>query len=52
LSFGETGEKSKCLSENKLSLLNRLATALLNSLNLLPFSSPFLNLEEMLGVDQ
>ena len=33
---------SKCLSEKKLSLLSWLATALLNSLNSLPFS-PFLN---------
>src|SRR5271156_4334821 len=35
------GVVAECLSENKLSLLNRLATALLNSLNLLTIFSPF-----------
>jgi hypothetical protein len=43
---------SQCLSENKLSLLSRLATPLLNSLNPLPFSPSFLNLGKILGVDQ
>src|SRR5271156_6091090 len=35
---------AQCLSKNKLSLLNRLTTPLLNSLNPLPFCPPLLDL--------